>query len=466
MSDARGERFRRGVGCHDERLAERVALVGDVRYDEGCRPWQRAVRHHPAAVVRAESTSDVVAVVRVAADLGIPVTVMTTGHGSVAACDDGVLLNVAALREVELDRRSGRVRTGAGAEWADVLAAAAGSGLATLCGTVASIGVAGYSLQGGLGWMARSHGLAAGSLVEAEMVTSSGETVVASRSQHPELWWALRGGDGSFGVVTGLTFDNYPTGGVLGGRAYCPIERAGDMLDGFRRWSVDQPEWSNASVMLVKIPDLPQLPASLRRRREVALRAFAVGPEEGARQLIGDLVAVGGSPTVDDFSYGTFQGMIGRQGPPPPPVACHERIDLFDRLDGGVIDAMLAAAGPDSGDTVTCVELRQWGAALSRDSGDQAGAHPSTRYSLVTAARYEPQWPPGEVDGAIASVRSAIAPHTNGETLLNLYPDPTATATAFSADAFVRLCAVKAVWDPKDLIRPGHRIPIDPGSTP
>lgn len=465
MGDPNGETFRNRVRDHDQRLAERIGVDGEDSSRDGCRPWQRAISHRPAAVVRAQRPSEAATVVRAATDLGLPVTVMTTGHGAVAAADDGVVLNVAALREVEFDRRSGRVRTGAGALWSDVLAAADGSGMAPLCGTVASIGVAGYSLQGGLGWMARAHGLAAGSIVEAEMVTCSGETVVASRDHNRDLWWGLRGGGGSFGVVTSLTFDLHPTAGVLGGYVYFPIDRAEGVLEEFRRWCRDQPEWSNASVMLLQIPDRPQLPASLRGRRVVAVRAFASAPESEARALMGDLLVAGGPPEVDGSSYGTFAQMIDRQGPPPPPVACYERIDLFDRLDDGVIDAMLAAGGPGASDVIACVELRQWGGALGRDDGEQAGAHPSTRYSLVTAARYEPQWRPGHVDDAIAAVRSAIAEHTNGETLLNLCPDPEATATAFRADAFDRLCALKAAWDPDDLFRPGHRLPIKSGST-
>lgn len=456
MAVSAGERLRRALGRPGY---PRVELPGDPSYETGRLPWQRAVEHRPAAVVHATGTAEVAAAVRAAADAGLAVTAMTTGHGSVAGVDGAVLLNLSGFRNVDVDPKLGHVSVGAGTLWSDVLHATKGTSLVPLCGTVATIGVTGYSLQGGLGWLARSDGFAAAGIVEAEMVAATGKIVVASPEEHPELWWALRGGGGSFGVVTNLKLRLATAGAVLGGYAYFPVEKAERLLRSFADWSETQPEWSNAAVMLLQVPDRPQLPALLRGRRVVAVRAFAAAGEAIARQVMNELIAPGGPPLAVDYTYGSFNDMITEQGPPPPPVASHERIDLFDRLDDAVIEAMLATAGPGSDDVVACVELRMWGGALARDNPARAGAHPSTRYSIITGARYEPQWEAGRVDEAVGAFVASLKPYSNGETLLNLCPDPGATAGAFTSAAYDRLRSVKAAWDPDDIFQPGHRIP-------
>ena len=465
MAQSSADAFRRAVRRLRPAALDTVALVGEAGYDEGRRPWQLSVEHRPIAVVAAAGTADVVATVRAAAELGLAVTVMTTGHGSVAPADGSVLLNVSALREVEFDRAAGEVEVATGATWSDVLALTAGTGLAPLCGTVPTLGVVGYTLQGGLAWMSRTGGFAAGSVVSAEIVTASGELVVASKSVNPELLWALRGGGGSFGVVTRLRFRLHPCGDVFGGSAYFPIEHAEGTLRAFRDWSAQQPPWSNASLMLLHVPDLPGVPAKLRGRRVLVLRAFATAGEPAARRAMAGVLAAAGPPLLEDYRQTDFAGMIARQGPPPAPTASLERVDLLDRLDDRVLEIALETAGPGSAEIITCVELRQWGGALGHDSGAQAVAHPTTAFSLLTATRFGKGWRDDEVRGAVGRVAAAVAPHANGESLLNFVHDPDRTAVAFSAPTFARLRSIKRDWDPDDLFRPGHQIAPRPPAT-
>ena len=208
----------------------------------------------PALVVAAGSAADIRTAVLAARRRGVPLAVRATGHGTHAPLDGAVLLDTSALRSVVVDPDREVARVGAGADWRAVHAVAAPLGLAGLSGSHLDVGVVGYTLGGGLSWLSRRHGLAADSVLRAEVVLADGRRVVASPDQHADLLWALRGG-GTTGVVTALEFRLHRVPEVLAGTAYFPLERAAATLARYRAWIAGAPDALSTAVLLTRTED-------------------------------------------------------------------------------------------------------------------------------------------------------------------------------------------------------------------
>src|SRR3954471_10031049 len=250
---------------------------GDAAYDALRRPHSPALDPRPAMVVEAYGAADVRAAVVAAREYALPFAVQSTGHGTHLPCDGGVLVRTGAMATVLVDPDRRVARVGAGTRWADVLAAAAPFSLAPLSGSDPSVGVAGYTLGGGLGWLARRHGFAADSLRRAEVVTAEGGVVTASRDEHPDLHWALRGGGGGFGVVTAMEIALHPVDRVYAGTAYFSVDRAGDTLARYRDWIGTAPDALSTAVLLTRLGD----------ERVRAPRVMHAGPADGGERLLG-----------------------------------------------------------------------------------------------------------------------------------------------------------------------------------
>ena len=269
----------------------RVHAAGEDGYNSARLPWQRKHDPRPALVVEATSPRDVRAALLFAREHELPFSVQATGHGTVAPVDGGVMVKTDRMATVEVDAGRRTARTGGGALWSDVIAAAAPHGLAPISGTSPAVSVAGYTLGGGAGWLSRAHGYAADSLLSAELVTADGELVTASADHHPDLFWAIRGGGANFGVVTELEFRLYPVATVYAGMAMFDADRAADTFAAYREWALDEPDESNTAVVLAQMPPVPEVPEPVRGRRVLVLRAFHLGgaaeAERSARAAAG-----------------------------------------------------------------------------------------------------------------------------------------------------------------------------------
>src|SRR3954454_768380 len=249
---------------------------GEAAYDALRRPHAPALDPHPALVGEAYGAADVRAAVVAARDYGLPFAVQGTGHGTHVPCDGGVLVRTGAMATVLVDPDRRIAHVGAGARWADVLAAAAPFGLAPLSGSDPSVGVAGYTLGGGLGWLARRHGFAADSLRRAEVVTADGGLVTASATEHPDLFWALRGGGGGFGIVTAMELALFPVDRVYAGTVWFPFARAGETLARYRDWIADAPDELSTAALLTERDG----------ERALALRVMHAGAPAEAERLL------------------------------------------------------------------------------------------------------------------------------------------------------------------------------------
>jgi FAD binding domain/Berberine and berberine like len=435
-------------------VAGRVLDAGDPGYDAARLPWQRRHDPHPELIVEAEGAFDVRTAIRFAREHGLAFAVQATGHGAVRPADGGVLLKTGAMTTVEVDPRRRVARAGAGALWSDVIAAAAPHGLAPLSGTASSVGVAGYTLGGGAGWLSRAYGYAADSLLRAEVVTADGHLLTASAAHHPDLFWALRGGGGNFGVVTALEFRLYPVASVFGGMAMFDAERAAEAFAVYREWAADEPNESNTALALAQMPPAPEVPESVRGRRVLMLRALHLGDADEARRLLAPLYEAAGPPLVDGLratSYADVAAMV----PPPPPMVSEVHFELLHEVPDEAIAAAVEADG-----AVSAVELRHWGGAMAR-TDENAGpiGHRDVPFSLVVMAMGDD---PSDVDrlGAdVETVAARLRPHGTGGSFLNFLGDADRTATAYTPEDYRRLGAIKAAYDPGNFFGAHHNIP-------
>src|SRR3954468_13239619 len=227
-----------------------VYLPGDEAYNTVRATWSGAVDQRPALVAEALGAADVQAAVTAARRHGLPLAVQATGHGTHVACDGGVLLKTSLMTEVLVDADRRVAHVGPGARVGDVVAAAAPFGLPPVAGSNATVGIAGFTLGGGYGPLSRLHGFAADNLLRADVVTADGEPLTATADRHGDLFWALRGGGGNFGVVTAMELRLHPVERVFAATAHFGVERASETGPVYRAWAPTQPHALSTSIVL------------------------------------------------------------------------------------------------------------------------------------------------------------------------------------------------------------------------
>ena len=402
------------------RFTGQVHLPGDDGYDAQRAAFSGAIDPRPAIVAEAQTPADVRAAVVAAREHDLPFAVQATGHGTHVPADGALLLKTGAMAEVLVDPDRRIARVGPGARWGDVIAAAAPLGLAPISGTSTDVGVAGYTLGGGLGWLSRRHGFAADSLLRADVVTADGAIVTACPDRNADLLWALRGGGGNFGVVTALEVRLYPVATVYTGAARYPLERAGELLARYRDWAASQPDELTVTVVLT--------------RDAVAVRGLYAGDAAEGERALRPLTEVAGPPlasTWREMGYAE-SGTIGGTAP-----RSFER--YRDLSDAVIADALDAAREADA------VEVRHWGGAMARPAADAGPVgHRDVPFSIT-------------VDGP-AEAAARIARHATGAAFLNFLKDPARTSDAYTPADYAALRKLKRIYDPENLFSVGHNI--------
>jgi UDP-N-acetylenolpyruvoylglucosamine reductase len=440
-------------------FAGALYLPGDVGYDIERLGWDRSIDSRPAIVATAASVADVQAAVMAAHEHDLLLAIQATGHGTVVASDGALLLKTSQLTTVEIDPDRRTARVGPGAVWQHVNSAAAQFGLATLAGRCATVGVTGYTLGGGTGWLSRKFGFAADSVVRAEVVTADGRLLNASADENPDLFWALRGGGANFGVVTSLEFRLYPAAQLFAGMSLYPLDRAFETMATYRQWALDEPDEMNSAIMLMRLPPHPSVPEPFRGKRFLAIRAFYLGSAEQGRQVLAPLLDAAGPPLLDGFGMMSFpEASAATNGPDAPPMAARQYVELFGEVPDDAIHAMIEAAGEGVTSPLAFVELRHWGGAMAKPGPDAgpAGAR-DVPFSIMAVAPYQAH-ERERVEAYVDSLATRLKPYATGGSFLNLQMDRTRTRTAFTAENYSRLVQVKRAWDPDNFFQLNHNI--------
>jgi FAD/FMN-containing dehydrogenase len=436
-----------------------LIVPGDPGWDAARQAWNLAVDQRPAAVALPESAADVIAAVTLARKHGLRVAARGTGHGAAAlgALEDAILVNTSRMTGVTIDPGARRARVEAGTLWQDVTVPAAEHGLAALAGSAADIGVVGYTLGGGVGWLGRRHGLAANSVVGVELVAADGRLLRVDSEHEPDLFWALRGGGGSFGVVTAIEFELYPIQEVYAGALFWPLDRAADVLHAWARWTGGLPDELTSLGRLLRFPPLPEIPEPLRGGSFAVVEAAHLGSEAEAAELLAPLREL--KPQLDTFA------------PIPPPALQAIHMDpegptpfagdgaMLTGLPPAAVDAFLDAAGPGSSSPLLSVELRHLGGALSRAAPHHGALATLDGSFLMFALGIAPDAQSAAgVEAHARAVQTALAPWRTRLDYANFSERRADAGHVFAPHVHRRLRAVKTQVDPQDLFQASHHV--------
>jgi hypothetical protein len=443
----------------DARLHGDVVAPGDSSWDESRRAWNLAVDQRPAAVALVETAGDVIDVIAFAREHGLQVAPQGTGHNAppLGPLDGTILLKTERMRGVSIGAAERRARVEAGVLWTEATAAAAKHGLTALAGSSPDVGVVGYSLGGGISWLGRKYGLAANSVTAIELVTADGRYVRADRETEPDLFWALRGGGGSFGVVTALEFRLYPLTEVYGGVLFYPIERAPEVLHTWRAWTKTAPDELTSVGRLLQFPPIPDIPEPLRGNAFVVVEAVYAGDAETGAELVEPFRDLG--PVLDTVALMPTTELQKVHMDPEHPVPGAGDGMLLPDLTPEALDALLAAAGPGSGSPLFSVEVRHLGGALARESAEHGAVGAFDAGYAVFAVGIAPTPELHAVsERYVASTLRALAPWDAGRSYLNFAESRTGGGKHWAATAYRRLRRIKAQVDPGDVIRSNHPV--------
>ena len=435
----------------------------DDGFDSARRAWNLAVDQRPAAIAYAEDAGDVAAAVRLAAERGLRVAVQGTGHAAAPMGDlDGtLLLKTMRMTGLEVDPGTRRARVEAGVLWGDVAVAAAEHGLVGLHGSSPDVGVVGYTLGGGLGWLGRRHGLACNRVVAAEIVTADGELRRVSPDEEPDLFWALRGGGGAFGAVTALEFELLPLTEVYAGWLVWDADAGSEVVHAFREWSRGAPREITTSLRFLHLPPFPEVPEPLRDRPVIAIDGAFLGSEGEGAELLQPLRDVAAPLVMDTWATIPAAGLVRMHGDPEQPVPVLGDGFQVRELTPEAADAFIELGGPGSGSPLLLLELRQLGGALAEPPGRAGALSALTDEFMLFGVGIVMGPEMGQAIGAhIERVIERMAPWSAGVYLNFCETEGGGAARAFDAASLARLRDVKARYDAGNLFRSNH--PLEP----
>jgi FAD/FMN-containing dehydrogenase len=443
------------------RLLEQLVKPGEERWDCARAAWNLAIDQSPALVAQPADADEVAAVVNFARQNGLRVVVQAEGHGAAALAavgEDTLLMKTGRLTGAHVDVENRRARVSAGAKWRDVSALASPRGLAPLSGSSAEVGVVGYTLGGGLSWLSRLHGLACNSVLAAEVITADGTLVHANHENEPDLFWALRGGGGSFGVVTALEFELYPVPELSAGMFAWPWERTADVLHAWHEWVPGVPNELSTLARIIQVPPVPSIPESVRGRQLVVIEAAYMGAEGPAGELLRPVRDLG--PEIDTFAAVPLAALGRLHMDPEDPVPFAGNGLMLDELPPAAIDALIETAGPGSSSPLLSLEVRHLGGALSEAPVD-AGALATLDQAFLTFGVGMIMDPASArtINIQLDIVADALKPWDSGVRLANFVDVPIDTRACYPPETYRRLQEVKGRYDPADLFRANHPIP-------
>jgi FAD/FMN-containing dehydrogenase len=439
-----------------------VLVPGDPAYEEARTIWNAMIDKRPALIVRCRGAADVAKAVSFAREHGLILAIRGGGHNIAgnAVCDGGMMIDLSLMKSVRVDEKTRRATVEAGATLGDVDRETQKFGLAVPMGINSTTGIAGLTLGGGFGWFTRKRGLTCDNLVSADVVTAEGKPVHASANENADLFWALRGGGGNFGVVTSFEFQLHPLGPqVYAGLVVYPFDQAKKVLTAYRDWTATLPDDASVWVVLRKAPPLPFLPAEVHGREIVALANFYAGdPKEGEKVLAP--ARTFGTPVGEHL--GEMPYTAWQQALDPlltPGLRNYWKSHNFSTVSDDALDALIEAATklPSPHCEVALAMLGGQAGRTSRT--ENAWAHRDANFVVNVHGRWET---PQEDARGIAWARelfNALTPHATGGAYVNfMTADEKGRVAAAYGASYERLAAIKKTYDPGNLFRMNHNI--------
>lgn len=449
-----------------QQLSEfRGRLIGpeDSDYDQARAVYNAMIDRKPVLIARAASPADVAAAIGFARQHGLPLAVRGGAHNGagLGTVDDGLVIDLSLLKDIAVDPKARTVRVGGGCTWGEVDRATGEHGLATPSGIISSTGVGGLTLGGGLGYLTRKFGLTIDNLLEAEIVLASGEQVRASAEEHPDLFWAIRGGGGNFGIVTSFLFRLHEVGTIFGGPTFWPVADAATVMSVYRDFLLGAPRELNGFFAFHTVPPAPPFPEDIHLREVCGIVWCYVGPEDDARKALAPLLDSVPEPLmhgVQLMPHATLQGLF--DGLYPPGDHWYWRADFVTEIPdeavqlhasfGSQLPSMQSTmhlypadgAAHDVRPTDTAWSYRDanWGAVFAGVDANPANADAIRRWSVA--------------------YQEALHPYSAGGAYVNMMMDEGEDRVRASyRDNYGRLAQIKRSYDPENLFRINQNIP-------
>ncbi len=448
-----------------EGIRGRVITPESSDYDAARRIWNSMIDRRPALIIRPAGAADILTAVRFARQKGLLTSIRGGGHNiaGTAVCDGGLMVDLSAMRSVQVDPAARRATVEAGSTLGDFDREAQAFGLATPLGINSTTGVAGLTLGGGGGWLSRRLGLTVDSLLSADVITADGRLVKASAQENPDLFWAIRGGGGNFGIVSRFEFGLHPIGPeVYSGMFVYPLEQGRQVLEGFRDFWADAPDELTAAPLPRKAPPLPFLPPEVHGRDILALLFCYSGDLARGEALIRPLGAFGkpyGS-LAGPMPYAAWQQITDPLN--PPGARNYWKSHNITALSDGLIDTVLEFSARLPLDQCEIPMLAVGGQVSRLPADSTAYPHRDAQFLLNIHGRWEKPEDDQKVISWARGLWSALEPYSTGTVYVNFMTADEADRVgpaAYGPAAWKRLTQVKARWDPDNFFRMNQNIP-------
>jgi FAD/FMN-containing dehydrogenase len=438
---------------------------GDDGYDEARRVFNAGIDRRPALIARCTGVADVMAALALAREQGLDVSVRGGGHSVAghAIVDGGVVIDMRPMNRVRVDPERRTAWVGGGANWGELDRETQAFGLAVTGGRLADTGVGGLTLGGGSGWIERKCGFTVDSLISAEVVTADGRLVMASADRNADLFWALKGGGGNFGVVTGFEFELHEVGPlVYGGMMLFPIDAAVDLLKAYRGFMEGAPHEICGGAAILCAPPEEFVPEAIRGKPVLGVIACYVGPVDAGERAFAPLREWGAAlEMLGPMPYTAVQGLIA---PGNPPGRHHYwKAGLLGELSDDAIATFVARASDLVSPFAACLMIPLGGAFAGVDAESTPLAYRDAKWNYHLLG----QWAdPADTDRNVAWTRDfdrAMSEYAEEGVYVNFTGDPSASAVqaGFGPEKYARLVEVKRAYDPENVFRSNTNIPPD-----
>jgi FAD/FMN-containing dehydrogenase len=435
-----------------------VLARGSDGYEANRGAFNVLLSQDPAGIVMPRDARDVAEAIAYAKAEGLRIGAQRTGHSAEPLGDlsGTLLLRTAAMSQVSIDADRRIARVGSGALWGDLVPQASDMGFAAAHGSSPTVGIVGYSLGGGVGWYGRKHGLQCNLVTAIELVDAEGNERRVDADNDPELFWAMRGAAGDFGIVTALEFELLPVHEVFAGALFFPVERMSEVFGAWHAFTATAPAEVTSVARIMNFPPIPEIPEPMRGNSFAIVEAVALLGEAEATEVLAPLRDLG--PAMDSFAVQPPAGISGLHMDPPDPAPYAAYGMLLNELPGEAIDAFVGSVGPDSGTHLLSVEIRHDGGAMALSGPGHGAMDCLPGEFLMFGVNVVPDLSAMAPTKAwLGGMEDAMKPWDAGR-YLNFSDEAEDIAVAYPRATVTRLRAAKSKYDPENFFHAAHPV--------